>query len=140
MYLSYLGPESCDLLFHIFSSLIIIGSQALLFLSALQAQKVPSGGPEQLMALASLFIDMAGNAPFLICSAAFVSIQKEKCSILKGQSLKNGLSYMFWALGNILNSQLKQWNTKVKIKETIPIQSQICSSYYRMFSMKQREI
>ena len=80
------------------------------------------------MPVTSLFTDIAENAPFLICSAAFVSIQKEKCSIFKDQSLENGLSYMFQALGNIVNSQLKQQNTKVKIKK-----KQFFYAFYSLF-------
>ena len=49
----------------------------------------------------------------------------EKCCTLKGQSFENGLSCIFQATRNILNS--KQ-NTKVK--ETDQIQSQIVLLYY----------
>ena len=51
----------------------------------------------------------------------------EKCYTLKGQSLQNGLSCMFQAIGNILNSKQKQQNTKVRVKETDPVWSQTCS-------------
>ena len=32
----------------------------------------------------------------------FISVWMEKCYTLKGQSLKNGLSYIFRAIGNII--------------------------------------
>ena len=47
----------------------------------------------------------------------------------KGQSLENGLSCMFQTIGSILNTKEKQQNTKVKVKETDLIWSQICSSW-----------
>ena len=52
----------------------------------------------------------------------------ESCYPFKGQSLENGLSYMFQAIGSILNTKAKQQKTKVKAKETDPIWTQICSS------------
>ena len=41
-----------------------------------------------------------------------------KCYTFENQSLENGVSCKFQALGNVLNSQQKQKNTKVKVKET----------------------
>ena len=52
----------------------------------------------------------------------------EKWYIFKGQSLENGLACAFQAIDNILNWKQEQKNTKVKVKETDPTQSQICSS------------
>ena len=54
----------------------------------------------------------------------------EKCYILKGQSLENGLSCIFQALGNIPDWKQKQQNTKVKVKETDPMWSPICSTLF----------
>ena len=42
----------------------------------------------------------------------------EKCYTLKGQSLENGLSCIFQAIGNILNSN-------VKVKETSNMESDL---------------
>ena len=47
------------------SSLIAVRQQTLFFLGTLHTQKFAFGGPELLMAVTSLFIDMAGNTPFL---------------------------------------------------------------------------
>ena len=52
----------------------------------------------------------------------------EKCYTFEGQSLENGLSYLYQATGNIFNLQQKQQNTEVKVRETDLIWSQICSS------------
>ena len=46
------------------SNSMAIGQQALFFLGVLWAQKFIFGRLEQLMAVTSLFIDMAGNTPF----------------------------------------------------------------------------
>ena len=56
-----------------------------------------------------------------------VSLRMETCYTLQGQSLESGRSYMFQAVGNILNSKQKQQNTKVKVEETDPIGNQVCS-------------
>ena len=64
MNLSYLGPTSYNLIFHILSSLLTIRSgsiliatvsKALFFLGTLLAQKFTFGGPELLMTVTSLF-------------------------------------------------------------------------------------
>ena len=52
----------------------------------------------------------------------------EKGYTFKNQSLENGVSCIFQAIGNIHNSQQKQKNTKAKVKETELIWSQIRSS------------
>ena len=52
----------------------------------------------------------------------------EKCYSLIGQSLEDGLSCIFQAIGNILNWKQKQQITKVKVKETDLLGSQMCSS------------
>ena len=49
----------------------------------------------------------------------------ESCYPFKGQSLENGLSYMFQAIGSILNTKAKQQNTKVKVKETFNMESDL---------------
>ena len=71
----------------------------------------------------------------------FISMWMEKCCIFKDQSLENGLACAFQAIGNILNWKQEQKNTKVKVKETAPIQSQICSSYYNTgFSVLKKNV
>ena len=55
----------------------------------------------------------------------------EKCYIFKGQSLENGLSSIFQALGNILlmiHPEQRQQNAKFKVKGKDPVWSQICPS------------
>lgn len=64
-----------------------------------------------------------------------VSLQMETCYTLQGQSLESGRSYMFQAVGNILNSKQKQQNTKVKVKETDPKWSQICPSLLQVLHL-----
>ena len=49
-----------------------------------------------------------------------------KCYTFKGQNLENGLSYISQAIGNTLGA--KAIDTQVKVKETDPIWTQICSS------------
>ena len=75
MHLSYLGSTSYNLIFHILSSLLTIGSSGnligarslvLFFLKTLQAQQFTFGGPESLIAVISLFVDMAGDNQFHI--------------------------------------------------------------------------
>ena len=46
-------------------SLMAVRQQTLFFLGTLHAQKFTFGGPESLIAVTSLFIDTAGNTPFL---------------------------------------------------------------------------
>ena len=66
-------------------------------------------------------------------------LQHDKCYMngkmlyLKSQNLENGLFFIFQAIGSILNLQQKQQNTKVKVKKTDPIWSQICSSLLQFF-------
>ena len=65
----------------------------------------------------------------LFCNS--LPLYEWKSCTLKGQSLENGLLCIFQALGNfllVINLEQKQWNTKVKEKETDPTWSQICSS------------
>ena len=58
-----------------------------------------------------------------------ISIWMEKCPTFKGQSLENGLSCTFQAIGNILNSKQKQYSTKTKVKETSSMESALFFSF-----------
>ena len=49
------------------------------------------------------------------------TIAAEESNTFKDQSLENELSCIFQAVGNILNLQQKQYNTKVKVKGTGPV-------------------
>ena len=73
IHLSYPGPATCFLIFHIFNSsftsflvqLTAAGSQALFSVSGtLRPQKFIFEGLNSLMAVISLFIDVAGDIPF----------------------------------------------------------------------------
>ena len=63
----------------------------------------------------------------------FISIWMKKRYTFKGQSLENGLSCLFQAIGNSLHLQQKQQTTKAKVKETDPIWSQICPSLLQYY-------
>ena len=63
-----------------------------------------------------------------LCSTTFYLYTNRKVYTFKDQSLENGLSCIFQGIGNILNLWQKQQNTKIKVKETELIWSQICSS------------
>ena len=56
-----------------------------------------------------------------------ISLGMEKCYTLKGHSLENELSCIFQARGNILEAKAIGIDTKVKVKDTALIWSQICS-------------
>ena len=81
---------------------------------------------------AVMFLWTPNKTSTSLCSATFHLCMNGKIYYtFKGQSLENGLSCMFQAIGSILNTREKQQNTKVKVKETDLIRSQICSSWLR---------
>ena len=67
MHLSYMGPVSWVSVLVVGSggNLMVAGEWALFFLCTLGAQKLIFGGSESLIAVISLFIDMAENTLFL---------------------------------------------------------------------------
>ena len=70
------------------------------FLSALQAQKFMFGGPELLMVVTSLFIDMAGNTPFLsvcVCSGMFNSLQHHGLLALQVPLSREFSRHEYWS-------------------------------------------
>jgi len=67
----------------------------------------------------------------------FYLYMNEKVVLLKVRALRMGY-LVFGAVGKVLNSKQKQWNTNVNVKETDLIWDQICSSLLQVKALLSR--
>ena len=56
----------------------------------------------------NMFLQTSNKTNVILCSATFYLYMNGKVFTFKGQSLENGLSCLFQAVGNILNPEQKQ--------------------------------